>query len=176
MTRALVLAAALAACGQSSSDPAPAPPPVLADRTIRPGEGVGPLHLGMRWSEARAVLGDGDTLASQRLAFARYPALGLELVLTSPVPDAVTPDSRVIAIGVRGPGEWQGVPRPGDRRSDVERALGVPDRVGPRDYFVKGAAVEYASPDAEEAVAVAVFAAWTDAPTPPPMTRAGASP
>ncbi len=181
--RALVLAigaaTAIVACGQSDtpSEVGGRSPTTLSDRTIRPGEGVGPLRLGMRYSEAQAILGgDGESLASQRLGFARYPALGLELVLTTPVPDAVTPDSRIIAIGVRGPGQWQGLPRPGDRREDVERALGTPERVAEREFFAKGAAVQYASPEASEAIAVAVFAGWTDTPVPPPMARAGATP
>ncbi len=169
--RAIVLAFAAAsavACGQEASDgtAAHAAQPALSDRTIRPGEGIGPLRLGMRYAEARAILGDGETIASQRLGFARYPALGLELVLTTPTADAVTPDSRVIAIGARGPGDWRGTPRPGDRREDVVRALGTPDRVGERDFFAKGAAVQYASPDASDAIAIAVFASWTERPTP----------
>jgi hypothetical protein len=169
--RALVLAfaaASVVACGQEPSDgtAAPAAAPALSDRTIRPGEGIGPLRLGMRYAEARAILGDGETIASQRLGFARYPSLGLELVLATPMADAVTPDSRVIAIGARGPGDWRGTPRPGDRREDVVRALGTPDRVGERDFFAKGAAVQYASPDASDAIAVAVFASWTERPTP----------
>lgn len=176
---AIALAIGVAACGQ---DDAPAAggdrsTATLSDRTIRPGEGVGPLRLGMRYSEARSILGgDGETIANQRLAFARYPALGLELVLTTPAPDAVTPDSRIIAIGVRSPGQWQGLPRPGDRREDIERALGTPQRVAERDFFSKGAAVQYASPEASDAVAVAVFAGWTDTPTPPPMAGAGVKP
>lgn len=144
----------------------------LGDRTVQPGTGVGRLKLGMRFSEVRALLGEAEVAASQRLAFVRYPALDLELVFTSSVTDAVTPDSLLIAIGVRGSG-WQGEPRPGMTRQDVERSLGAGEAIGPLVFFARGATIEVAKDDPTTIVAVAVVAPWTEAQQPPPMARAG---
>jgi hypothetical protein len=138
--------------------------PLGADREIVPGERVGPVRLGMRYDEVRALLGEADVVA-----FARYPALGLEVVLTTPVADAVVGSARVIAIGVRGGRGWSGPARPGETREAIERELGAPDFVGKLAFYARGASVEYAMEGGGDVAAVAVYSAYTDARVPPPM-------
>lgn len=179
-TAVLIGAAAWAGCarsdGSTSSSTAEgtSSPPALTDRTIRPGEGVGPLRLGMRYAEVTALLGPATAaVANNRLGFARYPTLGLELVVTSPVADEVTPESVVVAIGVRAAAgnEWGGDLRPGQPKADVEKALGAGETIDNHVYFNRGASIEL-GPNGQDVVAVAVLRPWTNTPEAPPMVAA----
>lgn len=178
---AVMFAAAWAGCARSDGSTAgnstadgTSSPPVLTDRTIRPGEGVGPLRLGMRYAEVTALLGPATAaVANNRLGFARYPTLGLELVVTSPAADEVTPESIVVAIGVRAASgnEWGGDLRPGQSKADVERALGAGETIDNHVYFNRGASIEL-GPNGQDVVAVAVLRPWTNTPEAPPMVAA----
>lgn len=140
------------------------------DRTIVAGLRVGPVRLGMRYAEARALIGDGEVAVSQRLGFARFPALGIELVLATPFLGALAANARVISVGVRGGDDWRGAPRPGDTRAQIEDVLGPATAVGARAIYRAGASVEY---DAKGcASALAIFAPFVDDLWPAPSAHA----
>lgn len=139
------------------------------DRTIVAGLRVGFIRLGMRYAEVCSRIGEGETAASQRLGFARYPQLGLELVLATPFLGAPAGNARVISVGVRGANGWLGAPRPGDERARIEEVLGPATAVGARSLYCAGASVEY---DADGRVsALAIFAPFVDSLWPAPMAR-----
>jgi hypothetical protein len=157
MIRSLVLMLVAAGC---ASDPEPAQP-------IAPGQGIGPVSLGMRYHELRDAVGPLASPSQQnRIVVGRYPELGLEVVLTSGSELEVTDDARVIAVGARVAGDiWEGAPRPGQRRADIEAALGpAPEVIGDVHYWEAGVSVELGPGDTAELVAV--FAPYTLAPVP----------
>lgn len=152
----------LLACGGAC---APSNDTRVADEIV-PGERIGDIRLGLRYREVRRILGEGETVANRRLAFARYPARGLEIVFSTPADDVITDEAKVIAIGARGETFTGGIV-PGRARREVEGSLGSAVRSGPFAYHEEGLAIEYDADD--RIVAVAVIASWTDAPVPGPM-------
>ena len=145
MRRAPLLALGLAAC-----DGGAAAPVVVA------GERVGDVELGMRWGELRALLGepDADPVVIVRLGHARWPALGLEALLTSPDETTLTDAAIVIGAATTAPA----------RRAAIEAEHGVaPEAYAGHAYYPGGLAVAYGDDDVAERIAV--FAA-ADAPRP----------
>ena len=115
----------------------------LGDRTVVPGERVGSIRIGMTYGDVRALLGEGDCTACHSLAFVRYPAVGLELTVTTPAGQTVTPGSCVTAISVRGDLECAGRLRLNARREELDEALGAPVIVGQRALYAGGASVHF---------------------------------
>ncbi len=143
----------------------------VRDRIIA-GERVGPIELGMRWGDLRADLGDppAQPVVVTRVGYVRWPALGLEAVLTSPAESTLTDDAIVIGAGTTG-GDLVGAIHPGETRADVVAALGAPpEDYGGRAYYPTGLVVAYGDDDLADLVAV--VAPYTLAPTPPPMLPA----
>jgi len=139
------------------------------DRSIVPGARIGGLHLGMRYASARKLLGEGNVVVRQRLVFAQYLHLGVEVVLTTSPAGTLTPNARVINVSVSGGGLWTGMPCLGEERGRIELALGGPMFVGARAIYRAGVSVEY--DERGHAVAVAVFAPLPNDLWPPPMLR-----
>jgi predicted TIM-barrel fold metal-dependent hydrolase len=172
--RALLLVAALAACGDDAGgddgvltfDAAP------AGRAIVAGEGVGGLRLGMRWAEARALLGEPSIapVVLVRLAHVRWPEAGVEALLTSPDDTTLTDDALVIGVAATAPADFTGEVRPGASRAAIEAALGVaPEELAGRAYYPAGLSVAYTD---DVASLVAVVPSYVLAPEPPPMAPA----
>lgn len=195
MTRSVVPALALAAgvvaaaaCGGGggggggTTDVADAPPAdtrVDADdrRRLVAGERVGPIALGMRWGDVVAAIGapPSEPIVLVRLGHARWPALGLEALVTSPDETTLTDDALVIGAGAFAGADLDGPVLPGDPRAGIETTLGAPpEQYGGRAYYPIGLAIEY--DDGGRARRVGVMAPYTLAPEPPPMRPAGGLP
>lgn len=127
----ILLAGLLAACDRSTTP------------DIVPGARIGAVTLDMRWSDVRAALGDppSEPVVQVRLGQARWPAQGIDVLLTSPEDSALADDARVIGVAIQ---------------TDEAVDFGEPsESYGGRDYYRSGAGVEPGR--------VAVFAA-EDAP------------
>jgi hypothetical protein len=116
--------------------------PSLGDRRIVPGKRVGSIELGMRYQDVAGVVGHAQLAVRERLAFLRYPALELDLILRKSAEDEARAEARVIAIAIAG-GLWAGMPRPGDLRALVEESLGEATYVGERALYAAGVSVFY---------------------------------
>lgn len=182
MTPRLWLVMAVAACGGREAAPAlDAPPPVDAAppidadplRLLIPGERVGPLALGMTWTEVLRAVGAPPTepVVLVRIGHVAWPALGLEALLTSSAEAALSPDAIVIGAGATAGADVTGPVLPGDVRLAVELALGpAPEFYGGRSYYPSGLAIEW--DEADRARRVGVVAAYALVPEPPPMLPA----
>ena len=115
----------------------------LGDRVVVPGERVGSVRIGMTYGDVRLLLGTGDCVSCQSLAFVRYREVGLELAVTTPAGQLVTPSSCVTAISVHGDLECSGPVRLGARREEIADALGAPMIVGQRALYAGGASVHF---------------------------------
>lgn len=167
----------LAACGGGggAGEDAAVSPPVDARvaRQVQPGIGIGEVTVGATYAELRARLGELEELSPfNRIILGAYPALGLELMLASGAQTTLSEDAVLISVALRGPSP---VPtdgaQPGWTRAQIEAVLGVaPESLGEYAYYPDGISVAYG--DGDRADAVAVFAPYTLAPVPPPMTLA----
>lgn len=146
------------------------PPPPEGD-AVEPGVGIGEARLGMRYAELTAALGPPEgAFVNQRVGFARYPALGLEVVLTSPDADAVVDDALVVGVGVSEGADVHGPVLPGDARAEVEAALGpAPATAESLAYYPEGLSVEY---DGDRVLRVGVVPPWESRPDVPEMREA----
>lgn len=144
----MLAAAVIAGC-----DPAGHAPDVVA------GERIGGVALGMSWRDVRASLGDppADPVVLVRLGRARWPASGLEVLLTSPEDARLTDDATVIGVGLASE----------QARSAIEHEYGLPaEQYNGHAYYAAGLSVAYGEDDVADRIAVIAAA---DAP------RAGAS-
>jgi hypothetical protein len=170
MKAAMLLAVAVAACGDGGADSDPR-------RQLVAGERVGPIALGMPWSEVVAAIGAPPTepVMLVRVGHATWPALGLEALLTSPDEARLTDDALVIGAGATAGADLDGVALPGDPRAGIETSLGPPpEEYGGRVYYPAGLAIEY--DETGRARRVGVVAPYTLAPVPPAMTPATEAP
>jgi hypothetical protein len=114
----IILASLLAACDRAT--------PV----DIVPGAHIGPVTLDMRWADVRAALGEppSEPVVQIRLGQARWPAQGIDVLLTSPEDSVLTDDARVIGVALR---------------TDEDADFGEPtESYGGRAYYRSGAGVE----------------------------------
>lgn len=172
---ALVLLVAAAGCDPDPVVPAPdaggADASAPAGFEVRPGDGIGPVRVGTRYSEVREALGPLEgAFASNRLAFGRYNALGLEVVLVSAEDGSVSDDAIVIGVGALAAEGFHGPVVPGMSRAALETDYGPPDdEASDTDFYREGFSVEY---DGDTVLKVGVFRAYEHAPEPPPMRPA----
>lgn len=142
-----------------------------AGMPIEAGVGVGAVKLGATYATAKAALGPATmTLGLNHLAFARYPSLGMELVVGSSIADDASDDAAILAIGVTGTTGYAGKARPGMSRAEIEAALGkAPDTADTVVYYPSGLSITY---QADVATNVAVFAPYQPVTAAPEMTPA----
>ncbi|HUQ07388.1 MAG TPA: hypothetical protein VM261_33075 [Kofleriaceae bacterium] len=171
MRTAIAAALALAAaCGDAGNDADPR-------RQLVAGERVGPIALGMHWSEVVAAIGrpPAEPLVLVRVGHATWPALGLEALVTSPDEASITDDAIIIGAGATPGADLDGPVLPGDPRAGIETSIGAPpEEYGGRVYYPAGLAIEY--DDTGRARRVGVVAPYTLAPAPPPMQPATEAP
>ncbi len=170
MKAAALVVCALAACSDGGGAP---PPDATETNAIIPGTRVGPITLGMTWTQVVAAVGAPPTepVVLVRVGYATWPALGLEALLTSPADTTLADDALVIGAAATAGTDLGGAARPGLTQVAIEAALGpAPEVYGGRAYYPAGVAVEYDAGGL--ATRVAVFAPYTLAPEPPPMAPA----
>ncbi|WP_157068993.1 hypothetical protein [Sandaracinus amylolyticus] len=165
MRASITIALVLVAC---EAEVAPA---LDAGLEVRPGEGIGPVHVGMRYADVREALGPLEgAFTSERVAFGRYTSLGLEVVLVSSEDASVSDDAIVIGVGALQSEGFVGPVVPGMRRDALVAAYGEPDdEAGETALYREGFGVEH---DGDVVSKVGVFRPYTHEPTPPAMARA----
>lgn len=168
-----LLALVIGACG-GDDPPGADTDAALTGLEVRPGEGIGPLRVGMRYGEARDALGPLEgAFGANRVAFGRYNSLRVEVVLVSADDNDVSDDAIIIGLGALDGGEFRGPVIPGALRDDVVAAFGDPDdAAGETQYYQEGFAVEY---DGDRVLKVGIFRPYEDAPIPPEMRPAATS-
>ncbi len=155
MRRALFLTILLGC----SSTPAGAPVDAGTDAVesgdeIVAAASVGPVKLGMRYAEVRAILGEAKASGLDGLVFGKWPDRGLELVFASGDSTKLTDDALVLSIAALSGGAFRGAVRPGLTRTVIEASLGPPnDSVAAYAYWAKGISVRF---DKEGSTGVAV--------------------
>ncbi|UJR81953.1 hypothetical protein [Sandaracinus amylolyticus] len=162
MRTPITIALFLVACGAETPG---------AGLEVRPGEGIGPVRIGMRYADVREALGPLEgAFTSDRLAFGRYASLGLEVVLVSSEDASVSDDAIVIGVGALRSDGFVGPVVPGMTRDALEDAFGEPDdEAGDTAFYVEGFSVER---DGDAVLEVGVFRPYAHEPTPPPMRAA----
>lgn len=152
-----MLAAAVAGCGSDGA------------MAVRPGVSVGAVAIGMRFGELERLYGPmPDALVNNRFVAGGYAERALDVILTSPEDSNLSLDAKVIAVGAKRGGRFDGTPRPGQTRAEIEAVLGAaPDSVGDFAYWPDGVSVAF-DPDGT-ARAVGVFAPYSRRPEPPEM-------
>lgn len=150
-------------CGSEPSSPTGA--------LVEPGVGIGEVRLGMTYAALREAIGEADgALVNNRIGFARYPELGLEIVVTSP-DDTLNDEAIVIGVGASEGAGVHGPATPGALRADVEAVLGpAPDVVEDIAYYPEGISVEY---DGDRVLRVGVIGPYERRPEVPEMVEAG---
>lgn len=168
--RRLLAGFLLVATACSDSAP-PDAPDVGVEAEVLPGEGIGPLRVGMRYAEALEALGPLEgVFVANRLAFGRYNSLRVEVVLVSADDDDVSDDAIVIGVGALDGGDFHGPVVPGTSRDAVVARFGEPDDVaGETQYYREGFGLEY---DGDRVLKVGIFRPYEDAPVPPEMRPA----
>ncbi len=173
MTRLVLLAGlgATVACGGAEG---PGPDVVV----VTPGQGIGPITLGLSWASVRDTMGapPSEPVVLVRVGIATWPDRGLEVLVTSPSDDRLTDDAIVVGVGASRGATLHGLEIDALDRSAALAALGpAPEEYAGHAYYPDGLALAYGDDDRVDKVAV--FAGYALAPDPPPMRpAAGASP
>lgn len=134
--RFIVVALVCASC-----DRTPSPPQIV------PGERVGAIAIGMRWSEVRALIGNpsSDPSVAVRLGHAYWRELGLDVVFTSPDETAATDDALVIGVGTSSSAT----------RDTIEREFGAPtEQFDGHAYYGSGLGITYGDDSIADRIAV----------------------
>lgn len=170
---------ALLACSSSSTEP-PASTPDAAETSesgddIVPAKSIGPVALGMRYSEVRKALGEGKATGLNNLVFGRWPERNLEVVFASAEPATLSDDAIVLAVGALSGGAFRGAVRPGLTRGAIEAVLGKPsDVVTTYAYWASGVSARFDKDgDAGVAVSVSVHAPYVPETTVAEMKPSG---
>ena len=115
----------------------------LGDRVVVPGQRVGSVRIGTTYGEIRALLGAGQCSSCRSLALVRYPEVGLEVAVTTPAGQGVTPASSLTAIGIRGDLVCFGPVRLQAHRDEIDASLGPPMMVGQHALYADGVSVHF---------------------------------
>ena len=177
-----------AACGDTAQVTVPepaAPAPEVTDDvvaepeiervpvTVRPGQGIGPVDVGMTYPELQSALGEYDKIfAFQRIITLTYYTYGLQVVLTSSEATSVSEDAVVCAVSTIDGAVLEGAYQHGVSRTDVESMFGASflETRGVAHYPPAGVAVKYDDPG--QVVQYAVWPAYEPQIEPPEMLPA----
>lgn len=170
----LLAALLLAACTTEEDGGAPATTidagATTGARSIEPGVKIGVVTLGATYADVARVLGPASALPSSGLFFAQYKAEGLEVLFTSPKPSTLEDDAIVLGVTATSAAAFDGTPRPGQSRAEIEAVLGAPtETIGRVDYWSTGVSIEFSK---DVAFRIGVFAPYALSPKPPPMAAA----
>lgn len=173
IAKLLLLTALIMGCNQDDT------PTTTVDVLI--GEGIGDIEIGMNYSDLVAAVGEPTSPTIQnRMGVIYFPDLGIEALMISPERSSLSDDALVLAVGARATAGvlFEGVPRPGLSREEVEASLGEStETIGNFVYYPSGVSLEYQDSEGEDTVrSVGVFAPYEYAPEPPPMSHAGGTP
>lgn len=152
----------------ATPDAPEAPPEPLS---IRPGEGIGPISVGDRWSDLVDELDGARPVAFTRLGLVAVPRLGMEVVLASSMDSMVSDDAYVMGVGALAGGTFQGPVVPGATEAELLEALGEADfEAGGVRFYTQGLSVELGADGTVSKVAV--IAPFTIDETAPRMEMA----
>lgn len=139
--------------------------------SIRPGEGIGPVNVGDRWSDIVGVLDGARPVAFNRLGLVAVPRMGLEVVLASSMDSMVSDDAYVMGIGALDGGTFEGPIEPGATEAELLESLGEADfEAGGVRFYTEGLSVELGEDGTVSKVAV--IAPFTIDETAPRMEMA----
>ncbi len=170
----------IAGCSAEKAVPAqeevPAPAEVAEEAVvleITPGESIGPVNLGITYGALESVHGPPDDVTIyNRIFFATWDALGVEVVMGSALDDALEEGSLVVSVGTVRDEGFSGVVVPGMTRAEADSLLGeCPDVIDDKHcYHPVGVYLGY---DRDGIIdTVAVHPAFTLRPEPPEMVPA----
>ncbi len=150
------------------ADAPEAPPEPLS---IRPGEGIGPVNVGDRWSDIVGELDGARPVAFNRLGLVAVPGMGMEVVLASSMESMVSDDAYVMGIGALAGGTFEGPIEPGASEAELVDALGEADfEAGGVRFYTQGLSIELGEDGTVSKVAV--IAPFTIDETAPRMEMA----
>ena len=143
---------------------------------ITPGIGIGPAVIGESYWGFVDSYGHPDAvIAYQRVFFATWYSLGLELVIASSDDAEPSLDSVVISVGTKAFDGFSGPVVPGMDRAEVQAVLGTsPEPVDATHFYPRGAGVVYGLDDT--VMQITVFPAYSTRSEPPEMLAAGEIP
>jgi uncharacterized protein len=138
---------------------------------IWPGRSIGDVRLGMSYAEVQRALGPAVAFGADHVIFANYPARGLELVFSSPLPSALSDAATVLSIGANEAADVSGAVHPGQRRDEIERLAGPGENTGDTVFYPAGFAVRYDAAGSPAAIAkvITVFPRYRVETRPPAM-------
>jgi len=133
-----------------------------------PGQGIGPVQIGSSFGQVRSALGEATVVGFNRIFFATYESLGLNVILASPDSDVATDSAQVLAVGLIGQNSYSSRFNIGSTRAEVVAALGEPaDSASRILYWPQGVSVEF--DDGALAKAIGVFPTYKPESTPEEM-------
>ena len=107
----------------------------------------------------------------QRVFFATWSTLGLELVISSKDESEPSADAEVIAVGTKAFDGFSGPVTPGMAQSEVQAVLGLsPDAVDSTHFYPSGVGMVYSMDDT--VMQITVFPAYNIRVEPPEMLPA----
>lgn len=142
--------------------------------SIRPGDSIGNIRLGMTYAEMREEFGEiPQAFGYRRLYIVPYPEFGVDVVYASALENGLSDDAWVMAVGTQALEGFAGAIVPGMTRDAVESSYGVaPEEARGHAFYESGISIKYE----EDLVArVGIFKPYTIRLTPPPMVHADAS-
>ena len=93
---------------------------------IIPGVGIGPVILGGTYGAMEEAHGAPDSVIEyNRVFFATWFNLGVEVVMGSTFDEGLTNDSLIVSVGTRLPDGFSGIVVPGMSREEADEALGT---------------------------------------------------
>ena len=141
-----------------------------AKMDIRPGEGIGQVAIGMKYSSVKKLIGEpASQMGFNRLVTAQYSGLFLELVFASPDLAELKDDAVLIAIGALKGGNFSGKALPGMTKDEIFSAVKEDNEdTGSYVFYPSGFSVQY---EDGKAVLVGVFSSYKISYDPPEMEK-----
>lgn len=137
---------------------------------IRPGEGIGSVSIGMKYSRVKELLGEpASQMGFNRLVTAQYSSLFLELVFASPDLAELKDDAVLIAAGALTGGNFSGKALPGMTKDEISSAVKEDNEdTGSYVFYPSGFSVQYEN---SKAVLIGVFSPYKISYDPPEMEK-----
>lgn len=141
-----------------------------AEMDIRPGDGVGPVNIGMKYSSVKELIGEPSSqMGFNRLVTAQYSSFFLELVFASPDLAELKDDAVLISIGALSGGNFSGKALPGMTKDEISSAVKEDNEdAGSYVFYPSGFSVQYEN---NKAILIGVFSPYKISYDPPEMEK-----